>query len=495
MNFATTTVYLFSTDLNHRYISGNDSFLKLLHINDISSFLGKRENFFNFDSDFLGASMAMNLGVIKTGNPIINQKIEFKLNNQKFSVSLTKTPIFSNQKKVIAVTTVMLRQTDLIDNVFLTHLLDHLPYFIFWKDRKSVYLGSNRNFANLVGKKDQHELVGLTDFDLNWGEGEAEYFVNADEKVMTGAIQVNYEEYLHRPDGTIMVMLVSKVPVLDDKQNVIGILGISTEITNLKKVQEELVESRTREAHFKAMSAVGGMMAHELRNSLSSIALNAQTINECFPILVKAYLEYSKIYDIEKIRKSQFKGLSEIANDIEQSARYASNTIMTMLSGLHYSSSETVPIETIDINHVIYKALDDYPLSDVERALIYFHSTAEYKVLGASSVITHVLHNLIKNALYAIKKSGKGTITIAIKEIEKNFINLIFKDTGEGISEEIKSHIFEPFYTTKDSDTSIGLGLFFCKLALEKMEAMITCHSKEGEYTAFVIKLKKCIPA
>ena len=104
-----------------------------------------------------------------------------------------------------------------------------------------------------------------------------------------------------------------------------------------------------------------------------------------------------------------------------------------------------------------------------------------------------MIHNLLKNALYAIKRAGKGSIMISVEKRKEGVIQITFTDTGEGMSDDIREHIFEPFYTTKDSETSIGLGLYFCKMALGKMNASISCTSKEREYTTFMIRFKGLI--
>jgi len=86
--------------------------------------------------------------------------------------------------------------------VYLDNIVERIPYYVFWKDANCVYLGCNQRFATLVGKKTPKEVVGKTDFDLPWGEGEAEAFVQGDKNAMTGNPQVNAEEFLLRPDGS-----------------------------------------------------------------------------------------------------------------------------------------------------------------------------------------------------------------------------------------------------------------------------------------------------
>lgn len=121
-----------------------------------------------------------------------------------------------------------------------------IPYFIFWKNTNSVYLGCNQKFAHLINRKSPQEVIGETDFTLGWGEGEPELFRYGDQEVMNGNSKVNEEEVLIRPDGSRIVMLVNKLPMLDKHGNCIGILGTSIDITERKKLEENLVTAKEK---------------------------------------------------------------------------------------------------------------------------------------------------------------------------------------------------------------------------------------------------------
>ena len=368
-------------------------------------------------------------------------------------------------------------------------LLELTPSSIYWKNLQGVYLGCNSVMLKMVGVSSVKEIIGKTDYDLSWKRSAKQLHKN-DEKVIKSRKLQHLVETGKLADGTVVTVISNKMPIFNKVGKVIGIIGSSIDITELKKTQQQLEEVKVREAHFKAMSALGGMMAHELRTPLTSIGLNSRIIKKCLSELIKAYREYYKNIGAETILKEYIDDLNTTADDIEQAARYANNTISTILAGFHYSASEKVSLEEVDVTTVIQQALLDYPLSEQERSLITFSTDKKYKALASSSILIHVFHNLLKNALYAIQAADKGTIVISVKRIKGGFIHIEFKDTAKGMSDEIRKHIFEPFYTTKDSETTIGLGLYFCKMALEKMDASITCDSKLGEYTIFTIHLK-----
>lgn len=125
-------------------------------------------------------------------------------------------------------------------NRLLRLVLDSIPVRVFWKDRESVYLGSNQAFAEDAGVFSSNDLVGKTDYELAFVE-QAELFRKDDIEVMdSGESKLFYEEPQDRPDGKTNWLLTSKVPMRDEQQKVIGLLGTYEDITNRKQAEEEL---------------------------------------------------------------------------------------------------------------------------------------------------------------------------------------------------------------------------------------------------------------
>ena len=63
-------------------------------------------------------------------------------------------------------------------------VMNSIPQFIFWKDRNSIYLGCNQNFARVAGFDTPEEIVGKTDYDMAWKKEESDFFRTCDERVM-----------------------------------------------------------------------------------------------------------------------------------------------------------------------------------------------------------------------------------------------------------------------------------------------------------------------
>lgn len=111
-------------------------------------------------------------------------------------------------------------------------VLDTIPVRVFWKDSDLRYLGCNKLFSEDAGKTIPGDLVGLNDYDLGWKE-QADLYRGDDQTVMASKTpRYNIIEPQTTPDGKTILLRTSKVPLLDDHNNVIGILGTYEDITD-----------------------------------------------------------------------------------------------------------------------------------------------------------------------------------------------------------------------------------------------------------------------
>jgi diguanylate cyclase (GGDEF)-like protein/PAS domain S-box-containing protein len=122
----------------------------------------------------------------------------------------------------------------------LQYILDTIPQRVFWKDRNSTYLGCNQAFATDAGLNNPAEVIGKNDFELAWS-GTAERYRADDNLVMEkGTARLNYDETQSRPDGRLIWLRTSKLPLHDQEGKVTGIIGTYEDITERKQTEESL---------------------------------------------------------------------------------------------------------------------------------------------------------------------------------------------------------------------------------------------------------------
>ena len=129
----------------------------------------------------------------------------------------------------------------------LSYILDNIPQAIFWKDNHSVYLGSNKAFACSAGLKAPEEIIGKTDNDLPWKKEDIEAYIRDDKEVIFNKKVIkDIKENLQTADGEYLQISTTKVPLLDENNKVIGVLGVFEDITDRKIAEERLKESEAR---------------------------------------------------------------------------------------------------------------------------------------------------------------------------------------------------------------------------------------------------------
>lgn len=138
-------------------------------------------------------------------------------------------------------------EDDLItSNKLLQTIINTVPMRVFWKDRQLRYLGCNQIFAGDAGAVSPDELIGRDDFELVWRD-QAEQYRSDDLLVMeSGRPKLFYDERQTTPAGKVVWLRTSKVPLVDEAQQTIAVLGIYEDITEHRLAENELKASQQR---------------------------------------------------------------------------------------------------------------------------------------------------------------------------------------------------------------------------------------------------------
>ena len=126
-------------------------------------------------------------------------------------------------------------------------IVNALPARVYWKDKRSTYLGANRMFARDAGREKPEDLIGDVDQNLSWNE-QADLIRDDDLAVMSGRSKVGCEESQTTADGQERWFNTTKVPLTDIEGHTIGVLGFYEDITEQKRAEKELA-ARTSRIH------------------------------------------------------------------------------------------------------------------------------------------------------------------------------------------------------------------------------------------------------
>lgn len=123
-------------------------------------------------------------------------------------------------------------------------VLDNIPQAVFWKDRDSVYVWCNRNFAVDAGVGPPEDIVGKTDYDLVFTREQAESYRRIDQRIMAqDRAEYQFDEYQAQADGKLARLVTNKLPLHDREGKVVGILGTYEDVTEKKLAEEALQRS------------------------------------------------------------------------------------------------------------------------------------------------------------------------------------------------------------------------------------------------------------
>jgi PAS domain S-box-containing protein len=233
-----------------------------------------------------------------------------------------------------------------------------------------------------------------------------------------------------------------------------GIGVISRNITKQRRLQLELQRSEV----ISAVEQMGATVAHDLRGPLGQIVQSVNLIKQD-PALTPRMLKL--------VEENAVRSLKMISDWRSSTREIVPQPVKTDLGVLVNS---VIVGTTIPTNVDIHASIED----GLESILV-------------DPDITHrVLDNLVKNAVEAMPQGGN--LLIAAK-IQGNKVEIRVSDTGVGISEELRGRIFSPLFTTKAG--GMGLGLTYCRRAVEAQGGSLDFESKVGFGTTFIMTLPR----
>lgn len=262
------------------------------------------------------------------------------------------------------------------------------------------------------------------------------------------------------------------MPRKNEHGDVISVLCIAKDITESKKLENQLVNTEK----LASMGTLAAGVAHEINNPLG-IILGFTDL-----LLEKTNNNSQSHQDLKTIERHGLHCKAVVEN-LLSFARHGEGV------SEHCDINEDIK----DIVNVVRHSLD---MNDIDLRLDLTPGLP--KVKGDSRQMQQVFLNLINNAAAAIKESGILKITTALDANPEKVVVTV-TDNGHGIPEEHMDKIFDPFFTTKSEGEGTGLGLFVSHGIISKYEGTITCESstidsrKKSRGTTFtvVLKLKK----
>ncbi|ASQ46181.1 ATP-binding protein [Legionella clemsonensis] len=361
---------------------------------------------------------------------------------------------------------------------YLEAIISEIPVSVYWMNKDYIYLGCSNSMAKLLNLQSRHDIVGKTYADL-YDKKSADFYRKSDKSVIENGISLSLEEPLYQADGTKLIYLSKKVPLHDSDGKIIGMLGISADITERKQMESDLkLAKEAAEAADRAKTEFIANMSHDLRTPISGVIGMAEILEDALDDN-EHKTEAHMIHDSGEELLSMF---NDILDDIKA-------------GNINY---EEVQEEAFDL----YESINDLiklelPTATAKKLGLHLEidEAVPRNIISDRKKIQRILLNLLGNA---IKFTQAGNITVQVKCVERNNdrikVQFTVSDTGIGIPKEWHSKIFERFFRSTPSYKGIykgyGLGLHIASSYVNLLGGQITLTSKEGEGSTFQFEIQ-----
>lgn len=487
--FSSLPCYIYWTDVKGLLIGANSNFAKLVGLRDpgeISNKLISELPFFLNNPEAAAVVIKNNLAILDEQTSETIQE-NYPCGDQQFLTVVSKKSVLRDEQGKISGIISLSFETSKINYdainaknkntaVVLDNILKNIPGHLYWKNSEGIYEGCNDPQAKSLGLESGLQIVGKSDFELPWGEGDAEKFRVNDLEIMRTGLPITYEETAI-VNGKPGIVLSLKTPLLNEENAITGVLGISVDITSQKQAEAELKIAKEAAERYSVMQAdFIENMQHDIRTPASGLAAVLATLpaTEKDPARKELLLLLCKSAD----------RLLEICNEVIDFDKIERD-------------GSPIASQKLSIKHLISSVVDLNQAAAYRKKLKLSFNIAEDMppvFRGDKHRISRVLINLVGNA---IKFTDEGSITVSAKvlklEAQEVIVQFEIQDTGVGIPKEKKAFMYEKFARGTPSNRGqykgSGLGLQIVKKFVEDLKGEIDVHSEIGKGTTFYIAI------
>lgn len=360
---------------------------------------------------------------------------------------------------------------------FLRQILDINPNLIFAKDRQGKFTLANQALADIYGTT-IGELVGKTDADFNSDPEQVAFFRSIDLKVMDSKKELFIpEEVITDASGKRHWLQTVKRPIIGPDGVANQVLGVATDITHRRELEEQLRQAQKMEA----IGQLAGGIAHDFNNMLAVILGNAERL----------LIKYRNAGTSDKTLV--------VGLELIQSAGSRAAELVNQL--LTFSRRQPLAPVVVNLGEVVASLTELLKTLIGERVrVIIRRNDGEARVRVDRGRIEQLLVNLVVNARDAMPSGGDVVVETGFVSQPQECdlpglsqgpcVSLTVTDSGVGIPPDVIDRIFEPFFSTKAArGKGTGLGLSIVYGIVQQAGGNISVRSTPGKGTTFRVLL------
>ncbi|MCD6026056.1 MAG: putative Histidine kinase [Solimicrobium sp.] len=356
---------------------------------------------------------------------------------------------------------------------FYENIIAKLPCIIVWKDRNLKYVFCNEITAlDYLKLSSPSEIIGKTDFELGFNFEAAQYVRQVDEQIVTtGKPALDVEITFEMDDGRIVHLSTNRMPLFDSANEIIGIIGVSVDISVQKEAERREAELQKLEKdqqrailqEKEKLITLAHKVAHDISSPLSALSMMVQLCNE-----------------LPENKRTVIKRAMESILDI------ANNLLSTYRNEKPNAGLDSEPRQPVLISDLISQLLS-------EKKAQYSNLTVRMEAdipPDAQFAFAHLqasqfrrsFSNLINNSVDALAGSDRGQVTVRL-DSDVNYVMVTIHDNGQGMPGDLVDKIMQRHPFTEGKHHGHGLGLQQVWDTLDQNQGTIGVHSIPGQGT------------
>ena len=394
-------------------------------------------------------------------------------------------------------------------------LMTTIPSAIYFKDLKSRFIRVNQALAKSFGQASPDDLVGKTDFDFFTQEHAQAAYEDEQRIIQTGTPILNLIEKETWPDRPPTWVATTKMPLRDEHGTIVGTFGLSTDITEQKRNEEQRAALELQLHQAQKLESIGRLaagIAHEINTPTQYVSDNIHFIGKTLGDLEHVFAAYTGLLQwlrtqgplppelaallaaAEKVRLDYLRREIPVAiSDAEEGLARVTKIVRAMKNFSHPGQDTFTPI---DLNQAIESTLTVSRNEWKYVAELVTDFDPQLPLIPClPGEFNQVILNIVVNAAHAIadvvgfNTGKKGTISVSTR-LDGNWVEIRIRDTGTGIPLHAQPHVFEQFYTTKQIGKGTGQGLALARAVIVDQHAgTLTFETQPAAGTTFIIRL------
>ncbi|MCD6045042.1 MAG: hypothetical protein K0R48_205 [Gammaproteobacteria bacterium] len=467
-------------DCEGHYLGCNRHYLEILSLTDRSQVIGKTDYDFysKEDADQMRENNALAIQqatFVGEESATINGQLEYYLSTKTRLLDITGAVVgvFGSSIRITDIKNKMEQEKQLAireEELKTAQIVDLVPAFIYWKHKDGPYIACNQYQKDIWG----FDIAGKTEYDI-FSREEADKFKLVDQYVLEHGSYSGEEIVTNPVDETTKYVFSSKRQLRDSKGNVIGIVGVSMDITDRKNAERLALENQAHkivQEQQQKFKKIVEQVVHDIRSPIASIQMILPLCNNKLPENLRVPLNRSasRILDIANNLLNQFKLVKKDA----------------------VATDEAFPVSTL-ISAELLEIITEkkYEHSRLSIDFITRISPSGYFAFLNVDVQTfkRMMSNLINNAVEAF--DGKIGEIITSLEVIANTVQIIIQDNGKGMPEEVKANILNNTAVTSGKSDGHGIGFEQIRTTLAKNNGTLNIETAIGIGTKIILTFPK----